>query len=656
MKKSMLLATALLAATAPFAVSAADLTGTVTLAANQTLNLETGATGSSGGDLLWTGSGVTFQANASGYNLGGGGAATYGFLDQTTIQSTSSIFTKTLPGATIVKDAILLAKTNSSHYSKMLVTAATGTSITLQFTTFGATGGSGGTPGGPTITTIQNNYSYIQPGFPNYGISPGTLFIVKGTSLAAPNSPAVLQDSSKGLPTLLNGSTVKVTVNGTTVTPAFYYALDVQLALVLPAGTPAGSGTLTVTYNGTASNAAPIVVTQFAPGLDAYYGTGAGLAVATDPLTGALYNYTNSVKPGATIVLWGTGFGAITADSDTTFGTPHSVPTLPTIYFGSIGVTPGYAGGSGYPGLNQINVTVPAGVATGCAISVIAVTNGAASNSLSLPIMPNGGTCTDSTFGVSGSQLQSLSNQATVATGVVGILHSTGTSTGTTDAAIGSFSKTTGSGFNSNNSGITSIGSCVVTQTVAVTGTTATPTTTPLSAGTITLTGPAGTTTLAGNSFVAGIYTAALTSGFVPANGGTFTFNATAGTDVGAFSATLNFPAPLNWTNSANSAVSTRASGQTVNWTGGVAGSYVQITGSSVAIAGSQTLTGAYTCSASATAGTFTVPPAVLLQLPAGTGSTTLDNYANFSQFTAKGLDFGFVYGGSQQSVNTTFN
>ena len=34
----------------------------------------------------------------------------------------------------------------------------------------------------PTVTEVQNNYSFIAPGLPNYGIAPGSLFIVKGTS------------------------------------------------------------------------------------------------------------------------------------------------------------------------------------------------------------------------------------------------------------------------------------------------------------------------------------------------------------------------------------------------------------------------------------------------------------------------------------------
>jgi hypothetical protein len=35
----------------------------------------------------------------------------------------------------------------------------------------------------PTVAQIQNNYSYVLPGLPNYGIAPGSLLIVVGTNL-----------------------------------------------------------------------------------------------------------------------------------------------------------------------------------------------------------------------------------------------------------------------------------------------------------------------------------------------------------------------------------------------------------------------------------------------------------------------------------------
>jgi hypothetical protein len=63
------MAVAVLAAALP-TVALADLTRTTTLQANTTLNLETGATGSSGGDLLWDGTTLIPQGAAKAVNIG----------------------------------------------------------------------------------------------------------------------------------------------------------------------------------------------------------------------------------------------------------------------------------------------------------------------------------------------------------------------------------------------------------------------------------------------------------------------------------------------------------------------------------------------------------------------------------------------------------
>src|SRR5579864_3559849 len=47
----------------------ADLNQTTTLQTNQTLNLDTGATGSSGGDLLWNGTTLAPQGAAKAYKF-----------------------------------------------------------------------------------------------------------------------------------------------------------------------------------------------------------------------------------------------------------------------------------------------------------------------------------------------------------------------------------------------------------------------------------------------------------------------------------------------------------------------------------------------------------------------------------------------------------
>ena len=139
-------------------------------------------------------------------------------------------------------------------------------------------------------------------------------------------SPILAIQSSSPAPRLesrctLNGASITVVVGGVTTLPALYYTSPGQLAAVLPAATPIGTGTLTVTYKGVTSSPATIQVVPSAIGINTYNGSG----VATDATTGALLTYINSGSPGQNIVLWTTGLGVNSADSDTTFtSTPHA--------------------------------------------------------------------------------------------------------------------------------------------------------------------------------------------------------------------------------------------------------------------------------------------------------------------------------------------
>src|SRR5580658_7616196 len=75
MKKSLFRRVAMVVLTAGFPAAAlADVTGSVTLQANNAFSLDTG-TASSSGDILWTGSAINFVGNAKGGNVGDLGAA-----------------------------------------------------------------------------------------------------------------------------------------------------------------------------------------------------------------------------------------------------------------------------------------------------------------------------------------------------------------------------------------------------------------------------------------------------------------------------------------------------------------------------------------------------------------------------------------------------
>jgi hypothetical protein len=196
-----------------------------------------------------------------------------------------------------------------------------------------------------------------------------------------------------------------------------------------------------------------------------------------------------------------------------------------------------------------------------------------------------------------------------------------------------------------------SIGSCTIFQNI--TGSGSTFTTTPLDAGSISLTGPGGTYNL--TSPQTGIYFANLPAGAIPSTGGSFTFTGKGGANVGAFTTTVNFGSILAWTNQAAAATINRSQGVNVTWTGGTPGTYVQIIGTSSAMVNGQTISGGFVCNAPVAAGSFQVPSYVLLGMPVGTGPLSVNNNTAFSSFTASGLDVGFATGYISYAVTSTW-
>ena len=651
---------------AAFPIAAlADISGTVTLAANTALSLDTGTTSASGGDILWSGTAMTPQTSATVDNIsavtGFSGASTFSALTQSTLSVFGAAYTKSpLTASALPVGDIFAVHTNAGYYAAVLVTAVSGTSISLQYVTFGVNSG-------PNITLVENNYGEIPPGFSNSGIAPGALFFIVGTGLATPGTVAVLQNSvGATLPATLNGSSVQVTVGGKTVTPAFYYAQPTALGLVMPSGTPTGSAQVTVTVGGQTSAAYTIQVVANAMGFDAYYGTGNGLGVATNAATGALYNYSNAIPPGTTVVLWGSGLGADPKPSrDTTYLgvtsiAADSINALTHIYVGGVdGGAPGYQGASGYPGLNQVNFTIPTSAPTGCNVSLVGVNAaGVPTNSITLPIGTGG--CVDPASNISGSQLAGASALTTVNAGALAIGQSTAPAasggTTVTQYAVANFQSLTGAATGANASQV-SIGGCIVKQNPPAATSTAS---IGLDAGAITVAGPTGSalplTAIAG---IPGESYVQLASGSIPAGGGTFTFKASGGANIGPFSATLSFPgSQFVWTNQSAAATVTRASGLTViwNWTPNSVGSYAHISGISTSTA-TGNASASFSCNASLFAGQFTVPGYILAALPAGTGTVTVEIDAeNGAGIAASGLNYGTTLAFIGIQVNATFN
>jgi uncharacterized protein (TIGR03437 family) len=636
----------------------ADLSDTKTLTATQSLNLATGAITTAGGDILWNGISLTPQGTAKAAVLPG---VSFSAINQIVIQgvlatlgSSAAIPSSSLPAGTVI--GVL---TNGSLPAKVLVTANSGSSITLQFTTYGAAsgGGGGGGGGGPTISRVTNNSSDIPSGFPNSGISQGALFKVVGTGLAN-DGDASLHDSqaSGGLPTTLNGATITVTVGSATVNVALYYATPTQIDGVLPANTPTGSGTLTVTHNGTASTS--ILVVAAAPGITTINN---GSAVAQDTARpgdpyGGLVTFVKSAVPGGTIIVWGSGFGA-TSDSDTTYtGTPHQTSVSYTFFIGGVQANLTYAGRSVYPGVSVFAVVIPQNVPTGCYVPMAAVAGNVVSNLATLPIHAGGGICADPQYGITGDQISTFTGQTTFKSGGVSVSQSTSPGVGgaaqTLTVAGASFFQV--SGTSSVGGSQVSIGGCIVIQTAPGQTGGSTGSSTGLDAGTVTVTPPGGAAiSLTTSTIVPGIASATLSA--IPSTGGSYVFHGSGGAQIGSFTATVNFPNPLlTWSNQSAAATVIRNQGLQVTWTGGANGTYVTISGTSFDV--SSRASGTYVCLAPAAAGQFTVPAYVLLSLPSGTGTASVASSTNPTPFSVSGVDFANAFGSVSVSVTSNYN
>ena len=514
------------------------------------------------------------------------------------------------------------------------------------------TGGGTTGPPTPTISTIQNNFGLLAPGLPNYGIAPSALFFIQGTALANTTS-ALLSSADPGLQTTVSGVTVTVTAGSTVLQCPLYYLSPTQVDAVLPGTTPVGNATITVTNNGGVSAAFPIVVVQSGFGILSYNGS---LAAAYDA-SNAILTSANAANPNQVIVLWGSGVGYDPADDDKLY--PQKQDNLTAIpmqaYVGGVQATIAYRGRSQFPGVDQVVLTIPGNAPTGCYVSMSIVSGNIVSNSVTIPIAASGRTCTDSNSGLTPDIFQSLSGKSAIKIGILSVSQATSvTSAGTrTDGSVGGIFESIASLAGSQGINQVSIGSCLVSNNLTSSSSTATAT--GLDAGTaISVAGPAGSLTLSQLSVpgvsLAGLYapagTGTVPSSFIPASGGAFIFdNGSGGKDVQHFNTTLTLPAAFTWSNVSQVASVTRSQGVNVTWTGGSAGSYVDITGSSTATINGKSVAVSFVCLAPVAAGQFTIPAPVLLALPAGTGSLSVGDYTNQQLFTAPGLDLGLVSG-----------
>jgi uncharacterized protein (TIGR03437 family) len=497
----------------------------------------------------------------------------------------------------------------------------------------------------PLLTGVVNPASNIPPGLPEYGIAQGSIFVVYGAGLG-PTS--LIQASALPLPTTagLAGTSISVTVGGTTVVAPMIYTLKSQVAAILPSTTPVGTGTINLTFNG-ATGSTPITVVATNFGLSTVNQSGNGAAVITRPDYSLVTN-ANSAKPGDVLVLWGTGLGPING-SDAVIPAQTDLGTPIQVLIGGIQANILYRGRSAGPGLDQINIAIPQGVSVGCSVSLMVQTGNTVSNSTSIPIASNGGQCSDPVNLLTATS--TLTGKATYKTGGIlltnasVVLSANGqTTTTAANGASASFFQYTQAQINAQ-AGFPSLGSCLVTISPA--GTLPTNTTpTALNAGTaITLTPPSGSSVSLSRGS-SGTYSgtiASIVSGLYQAS------NGAGGPDVGPFKATFNAPAqPFVWTNqSAATGTIARTQPLNVQWSASDPAGFVLIDLVVEYLYGTSGTQVTAECAAPIAAGQFTIPASVLLNFPSSATGTTyagasfaVYGYSAFQSLTIPGLDF----------------
>jgi uncharacterized protein (TIGR03437 family) len=248
-------------------------------------------------------------------------------------------------------------------------------------------------PASPAILSggILNAASYAVSNGAGAAVAPGSLVAIFTSQLATQTA----NFTGSSLPPTL--SSVNVTFNGVTapmvaVSPSGanpYVSVQVPFE-VLPSGQPSGSVPVAITVNGETSMAIQASIVSSAPGIFTIPPTGQGNAILVflNPQTnapmvagpaGASLGYPSAPIPrGTSGFFYLTGLGAMTpsvADGGGTCPAANGICNAnaqPTVLVGGVPAQVAFAGQAPeFPGVTQINITVPQSAPTGSSVSLI---------------------------------------------------------------------------------------------------------------------------------------------------------------------------------------------------------------------------------------------------------------------------------------------
>lgn len=499
----------------------------------------------------------------------------------------------------------------------------------------------------PLLTLFTGIALWAQPSINTAGIlnasgyqnklAPDTVFVIFGSGMG----PAALVAAPSDYPATLAGTSVTFTpsAGGQAVNARMVYTVAGQVAGLLPSSISPGTYAVRVSYNGAAGAAQNVTVVARSFGIAAANSAGSGPAQATiGNVNGGLslarftsgttsfggFTWTlTPAHPGDTLVFWGTGGGADPAnDTGGTSGDQTAAGGF-AVTVGGRTITPLYAGASsGYPGLWQVNFTLPADIAPNCFAPARVAAGGEVSNTVTIAIAPAGqSACSDPNL--STASLARLDAGGSIVGGAFGLVHSdavTSASTTTQEFASGAFYKWTATEWALGAGLRPALGQCGVWDRTVSGGLDPASPTTGLDAGVrLPLSGPnlaAGvglartTVSPLGSIYLLNPIATSLSAG------GTYSLSGSGGADVGAFPAVNSrMPDSFTVTNLTSIGPVDRTRALTINWTGAGFDHLLIDVDSTVSLGGGNNHVVTITCDAPGPPGSFTIPATLMSSL-----------------------------------------
>lgn len=208
-------------------------------------------------------------------------------------------------------------------------------------------------------------------------VAPGEFVSIFGSGLAAAASGA-----SPPYPFTLGG--VSVTVNGLQAPLA--YVSPNQLNVLIPYAVTGGSATIAVTNAGAISNSVALPLQKTAPGVFSGDGSGAGAGAITHA-NGSLVTAANPARRGETVVVYLAGLGVLTTPVADGMAGSGIVANAVSVSVAGQPLALGYAGlAPSFPGLYQLNVTIPANLVGSGALPLAVRTVDALHCQVDLPV------------------------------------------------------------------------------------------------------------------------------------------------------------------------------------------------------------------------------------------------------------------------------